>query len=199
VPAPKFARQRILTPGKSIKWPWVSQEGEKLRNKVVVDANILVIWLMIAQCRLVTYVNWFTILPWLVIYSRHLNLLWLRMVMPMRRLCDVTVLAPFPIEGNDQVWSQTIDICTIIFSIVTCNTSTKAGRRSFTYPRALNLCNCRVHLCSANVESSLAWSWVPYVWTSRVWWYPCSFADTNLRQVCSFHLFSFLVICMFNS
>jgi hypothetical protein len=37
---------------------------------------------------------------------------------------------------------ETLDSCTVIFPIVTNNTSTKAGHRGFTSPRALNLGNC---------------------------------------------------------
>jgi hypothetical protein len=56
------------------------------------------------------------------------------------------------VEGDDPERSQTLDICTVIFSIVTCNTSTKAGHRGFTSPRALNLVNCRVSLFSACLD-----------------------------------------------
>jgi hypothetical protein len=50
------------------------------------------------------------------------------------------------IEGDDPERSQTLDFCTVIFSIVTCNTYTKAGCMGFTSPRALNLGNCGLSL-----------------------------------------------------
>jgi hypothetical protein len=53
------------------------------------------------------------------------------------------------VEGDDPGQSQTLDIYTVIFFIVTFNTYTKAGRRGFTSPRSLNLGICYVSLCSA--------------------------------------------------
>jgi hypothetical protein len=41
------------------------------------------------------------------------------------------------VKGDDPERSQTLDICMVIFSIVTYNKSTKAGRRGFTSLRAL--------------------------------------------------------------
>ena len=55
------------------------------------------------------------------------------------------------IKGDDPERLETLDTCTVIFSIETCNTSTKAGRRGFTSPRALNLGNRCVSLCSVTV------------------------------------------------
>jgi hypothetical protein len=51
------------------------------------------------------------------------------------------------IDGDDPERSQTLDTCTIIFSIEICNTSTKAGHRGFTFRRVLNLGNHCVTQC----------------------------------------------------